>query len=96
MKAVQIPRTGGPEVLIYTDVQDPSPGPGQALVDVKAIGVNYAEVQARVGLVPSTLPAIPGSEAAGVVTQGSERGSPRSQQETWWLTRGLAHRMRSK
>ena len=72
MKAVQISQTGGPEVLRYVDVPDPAAGAGEALIDVKAIGVNYAEIQARVGLVPTTLPAIPGSEAAGVVSQVGE------------------------
>ena len=72
MKAVQISKTGGPRVLRYIDVPDPAPGAGEALIDVKAIGVNYAEIQARVGLVPSALPAIPGSEAAGVVSQVGE------------------------
>lgn len=70
MKAVQINRTGGPEVLEYIDVPDPSPGPGQALVDVTAIGVNYTDVYTRSGLnPPSSLPAIPGLEAVGIVSQ---------------------------
>ncbi len=69
MKAIQISRTGGPDVLEYTDVPDPSPGPGQALVEVTAIGVNYTDVYTRSGLNPPSLPTIPGLEAAGVVSQ---------------------------
>ena len=69
MKAIQISQTGGPEVLQYVDVPDPQPGAGQALIDVKAIGVNYTDVYTRSGLNPPSLPAIPGAEAAGVVSQ---------------------------
>lgn len=69
MKAIQITQTGGPDVLEYTDVPDPSPGPGQALVDVTAIGVNYTDVYTRSGLNPPSLPTIPGVEAAGIVSQ---------------------------
>ncbi|MDO8751868.1 MAG: quinone oxidoreductase [Dehalococcoidia bacterium] len=69
MKAVQISKTGGPEVLKYVDVPDPRPGPGQALVEIKAVGVNYTEVYTRSGLYPPALPVIPGGEAAGVVAQ---------------------------
>ena len=72
MKAVQISQTGGPEVLSYVDVPDPSPGRGQALIDVMAIGVNYTDVYTRSGLNPPPLPVIPGIEAAGVVSQVGE------------------------
>ena len=73
MKAVQMAQTGGPEVLRYVDVPDPRPGPGQALVGVKAIGVNYTDVYTRSGLnPPASLPAIPGVEAAGEVLEVGE------------------------
>lgn len=69
MKAIQITQHGGPEVLIYTDVPDPEPGPGQALVELKASGVNYMDVYGRTGLYGGgVLPAILGGEGAGVVT----------------------------
>ena len=41
MKAIRAHEVGGPEVLRYEDVPELTPGPGQALVDIKAIGVNY-------------------------------------------------------
>ena len=69
MKAVQVAQTGGPEVLRYVDVPDPVPEAGQALVEIKAIGVNYTDVYTRSGMNPPTLPAIPGVEGAGVVAQ---------------------------
>ena len=67
MKAIRMHETGGPEVLKYEDVGDPEPFPGQVLVDVQAVGINFADVYARKGVNPVNLPAIPGQEAAGVV-----------------------------
>jgi len=70
MKAIQIAQTGGPEVLKYSDVPDPHPGPGEALVRLYAIGVNYMDVYTRSGLYPnSSLPIIPGGEGSGIVTE---------------------------
>src|SRR3954449_6593410 len=43
MRAVQITRFGGPEVLDVVDIPDPTPGPGQQLYDVSTAGVNYAD-----------------------------------------------------
>jgi NADPH:quinone reductase len=50
-------------------VPTPSPGAGQALVRVDAVGVNFVEVYQRTGLYPVSLPFIPGSEASGIVEQ---------------------------
>jgi len=69
VKAVRVHQTGGPEVLRYEEVPKPSPGAGQALVRVNAVGVNFVEVYQRSGLYPLTTPFIPGSEAAGIVEQ---------------------------
>lgn len=69
MKAVQIDQYGGPEVMQYRDVADPAPGPGEAVVDVQAIGVNFTDIYSRLGVNP--LPRLPGTigvEAAGVVS----------------------------
>ncbi len=69
MKSIRAHQTGGPEVLVYEDSEEPTPGPGQALVDIKAIGVNYTDVASRKGTnPPASFPWIPGREAAGVVT----------------------------
>jgi NADPH:quinone reductase len=71
MKAVRVHKFGGPEVLTYEDVPDPSaPGPGQALVDMQVIGINYSDTNYRRGFRMHTavsLPLIPGHEGAGVV-----------------------------
>jgi NADPH2:quinone reductase len=68
MKAIRVHETGGPEVLRSDDLPDPIPGPGQALIRIEAIGVNFIEVYQRRGLYRVALPVTPGSEAAGVVT----------------------------
>ena len=69
MKAVQIDEYGGPEVLKYRDVADPAPGPGEAVVDVQAIGVNFTDTYSRAGVNPvPRLPWTVGVEAAGVVS----------------------------
>ena len=69
MKAVRAHEIGGPEVLKYEDVADPVLEAGQALVDIKSIGVNYTDVSSRKGTnPPASFPWTPGREAAGVVT----------------------------
>ncbi|MFN2578110.1 MAG: quinone oxidoreductase [Pyrinomonadaceae bacterium] len=73
MKAIQINQTGGPEVLNLVDLPAPTPKPGEALIAIKAIGINFIDVYIREGTYPSPLPFIAGQEAAGVVTEaGSE------------------------
>lgn len=67
MKAVYIERTGGPENLKYGDRDKPAPAPGQALVKIEAIGVNFIDTYHRTGLYKMELPLVLGMEAAGVV-----------------------------
>ncbi len=67
MKAIQITKYGGPEVLAYQEVAKPEPKAGEALVKINAIGVNFIDVYHRTGRYPGNLPFVPGSEAAGVV-----------------------------
>lgn len=67
MKVIQIKRYGGPEVLEWTEVAEPAPGPGQALVRHAAIGLNFIDTYQRSGLYPLTLPTGLGMEAAGIV-----------------------------
>jgi NADPH:quinone reductase len=69
VKAIRVHAIGGPEVLRYEDVPKPSPGPGQALVRIEAVGLNFIEVYQRTGLYKQSLPFIPGSEASGVVVE---------------------------
>ena len=68
MKAVQINEFGGPDAMKYQDVPDPSPGDGEALVEIQAAGVNYTDVYSRAGINPGPpLPRTIGVEGAGVV-----------------------------
>lgn len=69
MKAIQIHAPGGPEVLELVDLPIPQPGPGQVLIRIEAIGVNFIEAYFRRGQYKATLPLIPGSEAAGIVEE---------------------------
>ena len=66
-------RYGGPEVLEVADVPEPSPGPGQVLVKVKATGINPGEAKIRDGLLharyPATFPSGEGSDLAGIVAE---------------------------
>ncbi|HEX3866689.1 MAG TPA: quinone oxidoreductase [Gemmatimonadaceae bacterium] len=67
MKAIRVHETGGPERLQLDELPDPTPGPGELLIDVKAIGVNFIEIYQREGLYPLPRPFILGAEACGVV-----------------------------
>lgn len=68
MKAIVVHEFGGPEVLRFEDVAAPVPGPGQVLIDVRAVGVNPVETYIRAGAYARkpSLPYIPGSDMAGV------------------------------
>jgi len=52
MKAVQISEYGGPDVLKYRDVADLTPGRGEALVGIQAVGVNFTDTYSRAGINP--------------------------------------------
>jgi NADPH2:quinone reductase len=67
MKAIQVARVGGPEVLTLVDLPVPDPKPNEALVQIKAAGVNFVDVYFREGRYPAPLPFINGQEAAGIV-----------------------------
>lgn len=67
MNAIQVQRTGGPEVLVPAELPVPEPGPHQARVRVAAAGVNYIDTYHRTGLYPLPLPFVPGVEGAGTV-----------------------------
>jgi NADPH2:quinone reductase len=67
VKAVRIHKPGGPEVLTYEDMELPSLAPDAVRVRHTVIGVNFIDTYHRQGLYPLPLPAVLGSEAAGVV-----------------------------
>ena len=73
MKAVRIEAHGGPEVLRLVELPTPKPGPGQVLVGIEAVGVNFIDTYQRGGLYQLPLPAVLGQEGAGrVVSLGAD------------------------
>ena len=75
MRAVVITKHGGPEALRVQERPDPVPGPDEVVIDVKAAGLNFAEVMARLGLYPDAPkpPCVVGYEVAGTVRGTGER-----------------------
>ena len=69
MRQIWIPKTGEPEVLEVREAADPEPQEGEVRVRVRASGINFADILARMGLYPDSpkLPAVVGYEVAGVV-----------------------------
>ena len=82
MKAVRVHDFGGPEVMVYEDTPDPTPGEGEALVKIGASGINYIDIYYRTGQYPAEPPFTSGQEAAGVVAsvgdgvEGLSEGDP--------------------
>jgi synaptic vesicle membrane protein VAT-1 len=77
MRAMVIRRYGPPEVFEAQEIPDAQPKPGEVLIRVKAIGINFADLLQRMGLYPGTPkpPFIPGLEIAGVVEKVAEGGT---------------------
>src|ERR1051326_7653620 len=69
MKAIQVQKTGGPEVLILVDLPVPKPKANEAVVKIVASGINFIDVYFREGRYPAQLPFVDGQEAAGTVTE---------------------------
>lgn len=67
MRAAVLQGVGGPEQLVVQEVPEPEPADGQAIVDVRAAGINFADVLIRLGMYPQApeLPTVLGSEIAG-------------------------------
>ncbi|MDB5077560.1 MAG: hypothetical protein JWO42_3739 [Chloroflexi bacterium] len=76
MRAVRLREYGPPEVLVQEELPDPLPGVGQVVVDVAAIGVNFADTMLRSGRTASATrprpPFVPGNEVGGVVSAVGE------------------------
>ena len=97
-KAVRFEEYGGVEVPHVVDVPRPEPGPGQALVRVKAAGINPGEAKIRSGLLharwPAAFPSGQGSDLAGIVAQAGPgvTGSPPGTRSSGTPTTGAAPR----
>ena len=93
MKALVAERPGPPEVLRWTDVPEPTLGPGQLLLRVRAMSVNRADVLQRLGRYPPPkgVTEVPGLEAAGeVLALGPGVNSPEASPADTWRTGDLA------
>ena len=69
MKAIQVQKCGGPEVLTLVDLPVPQPKSGEVVVKISAAGVNFIDTYLREGRYPAQLPFVNGQEAAGVVAE---------------------------
>ena len=67
MKAIQVSQIGGPEVLTLVELPVPEPKPNEAVVQIKAAGVNFIDVYFREGRYPAPRPFVVGQEGAGIV-----------------------------
>jgi len=67
MKAIQVKKQGGPEVMELVQLPDLEPGPGEAVVKLGSIGINFIDIYQRSGAYEMPLPFTPGNEGAGEV-----------------------------
>jgi NADPH2:quinone reductase len=89
MKAIRVSHTGGPEVMELVERPLPSPGPGEAIVQVEAAGVNFIDTYYRSGAYLRELPSGLGEEGAGVVVSvGTGVGDLRAGDRVAWATVG--------
>jgi len=81
VRAVVLEATGGPEQLVVQEVPEPVAGEGEAIVDVRAAGINFADILVRLGRYPKMpeLPAVLGSEIAGELDGDRVMGFVRSE-----------------
>jgi NADPH:quinone reductase len=86
MKAIRVHSPGGPEVLKYEDVPEPTPGTGQAAVRLGASGVNFIDVYFRTGAYKAPLPLTVGIAGAGTTSRSA----------TAWRGRACPAPMRSR
>ena len=91
MKAIRIHEDGGPDVLRYEDVPDPTPGPGEVLVELRAASLNHLDVWVRKGLPSVPKPRILGADGAGVVAALGEGVTGLSIGDRVVINPGLEH-----
>jgi zinc-binding alcohol dehydrogenase/oxidoreductase len=73
VKAIRIHEDGGPEVLRYEDVPDPTPTSGEVLIELRAASLNHLDIWIRKGLPSVPKPRILGADGAGVISGTDER-----------------------
>jgi NADPH2:quinone reductase len=72
MHAIEVAKTGGPEVLEYVDKPRPSPAAGEVVIKAEAIGINFIDTYFRSGQYPRELPFVVGAEVCGTVADVGE------------------------
>jgi len=95
MKAAYINRTGPPSVILYGDLPDPKPGPGQCLIKVAAVDVNPIDVYIRSGAIAANLsfPYLLGRDLAGtVIESGAGAKKFKAGDRVWATGQGVADR----
>lgn len=95
MKAALIQETGGPEVIQYTDVERPSPGPTEVLIKVGAAALNPIDTYIRAGIVakPPEFPYIIGCDLAGTIVEcGLQVAGLEEGDRVWCSNQGLMGR----
>ena len=90
-EAVRIHEDGGPEVLRLEELPDPEPGPGEALVELRAAGLNHLDVWVRKGLPSVPKPRILGADGAGIVAELGEGVEHLSVGDRVVLNPGIVH-----
>jgi NADPH:quinone reductase len=90
VRAIRIESNGGPDVLEVQEIDEPTPGPGEVVVEVAAAGVNFIDTYQRSGQYPLELPAGLGLEGAGTVTAVGDGVSGRQvgDRVAWASSRG--------
>lgn len=86
MRAMVVKRYGPPDVFEVREVPDPQPKPGEVVIRVKAVGVNFADLLQRMGIYPGTPkpPFVPGFEVSGVVEKVAEGARPATASRCAW------------
>ena len=88
MKVSWFHRFGGPEVLVCEETRKPTPELGEAVVRVRAVGINHVDLDVRAGTsrIPVSFPHILGREFAGEVAALGDRASPLKEGDRVWVT----------
>ena len=88
MKVSWFHRFGGPEVLVCEETRKPAPGVGEAVVRVRAVGINHVDLDVRAGTsrIPLTFPHVLGREFAGEVAAIGGEASPLKEGDRVWVS----------
>ena len=88
MKVSWFYQFGGPEVLVCEETREPTPGVGEAVVRVRAVGINHVDLDVRAGTsrIPVTFPHILGREFAGEVAAIGDQASPLKEGDRVWVS----------